>query len=232
MNKSYSIHHICSFIVKNQLSGHSYSVPALCESLSKNINIHFHTTGKSNLIFNPSFEVHEYKIDPFLNSILSSKKFKSGLKKIINNGDIIHNHQLWRMPNIYPLLIKKNKDIKIIISPRGALSKDALSISRYKKYIFKRFFGQNKMLSNCDAFHATSLKEKDEIRSLGYKQPIAVIPEGIDIPKEKKTNFTREKTKFLYSFFSLLIKNRYVAFSIAHEYELYHHHLLIFLNLI
>jgi len=72
MNKSYSIHHICSFIVKNQLSGHSYSVPALCESLSKNINIHFHTTGKSNLIFNPSFEVHEYKIDPFLNSILSS----------------------------------------------------------------------------------------------------------------------------------------------------------------
>ena len=101
MNNSYSIHHICSFMVKNQLSGHSYSVPALCESLSKNMSIQFHTTGKSSLLFSPSFQTHEYKVDRFLNSILSSKDFKSGLKKIINDGDIIHNHQLWRMPNIY-----------------------------------------------------------------------------------------------------------------------------------
>ena len=108
MNNSYSIHHICSFMVKNQLSGHSYSVPALCESLSKNMSIQFHTTGKSNLLFSPSFQTHEYKVDRFLSSILSSKDFKSGLKKTINNGDIIHSHQLWRMPNIYPLLIRKN----------------------------------------------------------------------------------------------------------------------------
>lgn len=199
MNSSYSIHHICSFMMENQLSGHSYSVPALCESLSKIVDIQFHTTGKSNLLFNPSFQTHEYKVDPFLGSILSSKDFKSGLKKTIKNGDIIHNHQLWRMPNIYPLLIKKNKDIKIIISPRGSLSKDALNISKYKKYIFKKIFGQNRMLSNCDAFHATSVKEKDEIRALGYKQPIAIIPNGVNIPLNKKIRFkTKDTTKFLY----------------------------------
>ena len=199
MNNSYSIHHICSFIAKNQLSGHSYSVPALCESLSKNMNIQFHTTGKSNFIFNPSFKTHEYKVDPFLSSILSSQDFKSGLKKTINNGDIIHSHQLWRMPNIYPLLIKKSKDIKIIISPRGTLSKDALNISKYKKYIFKKIFQQNKMLLNCDVFHATSIKEKNEIRLLGYKQPIAIIPNGVNIPSKKKINFkSKNNTKFLY----------------------------------
>ena len=199
MNNSYSIHHICSFMVRNQLSGHSYSVPALCESLSKNMSIQFHTTGKSNLLFSPSFQTHEYKVDRFLSSILSSKDFKSGLKKTINNGDIIHSHQLWRMPNIYPLLIRKNKNIRIIISPRGALAKENLNISKYKKYIFNKIFGQNKMLSNCDAFHATSIKEKNEIRALGYRQPIAIIPNGVHIPLKKKVDFnSKNNIKFLY----------------------------------
>ena len=130
-----------------------------------------------------------------LKSILSSQKFKSGLKKLTTDGDIIHSHGLWRMPHIYSLSVKKRKNIKIVNSPKGSFAKEALSVSRYKKILFNIFSNQNKMLSNCDAFHATSLKEKDEIRSLGYKQPIAVIPEGIDIPKEKKTNFTREKAK-------------------------------------
>ena len=198
MIDSFSVHHIAPFIVKRQLSGHSYAVPALCEAVSNNIDTHLHTAGKSNLVFKPSFKVHEYRIDFMLKSILSSQKFKSGLKKLTTDGDIIHTHGLWRMPHIYSLSVKKRKNIKIVNSPKGSFAKEALSVSRYKKILFNIFSNQNKMLSNCDAFHATSLKEKDEIRSLGYKQPIAVIPEGIDIPKEKKTNFTREKTKFLY----------------------------------
>jgi len=198
MNSLYSIHHICSFMVENQLSGHSYSVPALCESLSKNIDIQFHTTGKSHLTFNPSFKIHEYKVDPFLGSILSSKDFKTGLKKTVKNGNIIHNHGLWRMPNLYPLAIKKEKNIKIIVSPRGSLSQAALNISKYKKNIFNTFFRQNDLLKECDSFHATSLKEKDEIRELGFKQPIAIIPNGIDIPSCTKKTFSKNKIKFLF----------------------------------
>jgi len=198
MNNSYSIHHTCSFIVKNQLSGHSYSVPALCESMAKKIDTHLHVTKPSNLIFNQSFTVHEYQLNPFLKLVLSSKEFKSNLKTIVKDGDIIHNHGLWRMPNIYPLFAKKNNDIKIIVSPRGSLSRDALNISKYKKYLFKNICGQNKLLRECDGFHATSIKEKDEIRTLGYKQPIAIIPNGIDIPSLYKDNFNKEKTKFLY----------------------------------
>ena len=198
MNNLYSIHHTCSFIVKNQLSGHSYSVPALCESMAKKIDTHLHVTKPSNLIFNQSFTIHEYQIDPFLKLVLSSKEFKSNLKKIVKDGDIIHNHGLWRMPNIYPLFAKENNDIKIIVSPRGSLSKDALNISKYKKYFFKKICGQDKLLRRCDGFHATSIKEKNEIRTLEYKQPIAVIPNGIDIPSSYKENFNKEKTKFLY----------------------------------
>jgi len=78
------------------------------------------------------------------------------------------------------------------------MSKEALQVSEKKKLIFNKLSNQNNMLSSCDAFHATSNKEKNEIRSLGYKQPIAVIKNGVDIPILKKTNFSKEKTKFLY----------------------------------
>ncbi len=198
MNKSFSVHHICSFIAKNQLSGHSYSVPALCESMSGEIDTHLHTTEPSNLVFNPSFKVHQYPTNPILKPILSSRKFKSDLKKIVRRRDIIHNHGLWRMPNIYPLLAKKESSAKIVISPRGSLSQNALSISKYKKYIFSTFFKQNKLLKKCDSFHATSIREKDEIRTLGYRQPIAIIPNGIEIPSQAKDNFSKDKIKFLF----------------------------------
>ena len=64
----------------------SYAVPALCEAVSNNIDTHLHTAGKSNLVFKPSFKVHEYRIDFMLKSILSSQKFKSGLKKLTNDA--------------------------------------------------------------------------------------------------------------------------------------------------
>ena len=204
MNSTYSIHHICPFIAKNQLGGHSYSVPALCESISEKIDTHLHVTNSelndvaNNLIFDPSFIVHEYKTNPLLKPILSSKKFKSNLKKIVKDGDIIHNHGLWRMPNIYPLLAKEDNHITIIVSPKGSLSKAALNISKCKKYIFKNISRQNELLKKCDSFHATSIKEKNEIRILGYKQPIAIIPNGIDIPSQYKNSFNENKTKFLY----------------------------------
>ena len=204
MNSSYSVHHICSFIAKKQLGGHSYSVPALCESLVEKIDTHLHVTNgelsdiSNNLVFNPSFTIHEYKTNPLLKSILSSKTFKSNLKKIVKDGDIIHNHGLWRMPNIYPLLAKEDNDIKIIVSPRGSLSQAALNISKYKKYFFKNIFRQNELLKKCDGFHATSIKEKNEIRILGYKQPIAIISNGINMPSQYKKSFNKNRTKFLY----------------------------------
>tara|TARA_Y100000768_G_C23953489_1_gene671486 strand:+ start:613 stop:1764 length:1152 start_codon:yes stop_codon:yes gene_type:complete len=193
-----SIHHVCSFIFKKQLSGHSYSVPALCESISKIRDTHLHVTKPNNLLFNPSFTLHEYDINTNLKPILSSKDFKLGLNSIVKDGDIIHNHGLWRMPNIYTLLTRINKDVKLVISPRGSLSIEALKISKTKKFIFSNLFRQKELLNRCDAFHATSIKEKDEIRNLGLKQPIAIIPNGIDLPISLERKFNRNKIKFLF----------------------------------
>ncbi len=181
------------------MSGHSYSVPALCEILSKKYNISLLISSHSNLNFKPSFEIFSY-LPKFLEKpVLGSKSFFKKLDFITSEGDIIHNHGLWRMHNIYTYKIKKNKNVKVVISPRGSLSKEALKISSLKKKIFNFLSNHKKALENCDAFHATSKKEKNEIRELGFKQPIAIIPNGVDIPFEKKNSFRmKDSRNFLY----------------------------------
>ncbi|MEM6479963.1 MAG: glycosyltransferase, partial [Pseudomonadota bacterium] len=47
--------------------------------------------------------------------------------------------------------------------------------------------GQGRALSSARCFHATSEAEADDIRRAGLKAPIAIIPNGIDIPPGEPT---------------------------------------------
>jgi glycosyltransferase involved in cell wall biosynthesis len=49
-----------------------------------------------------------------------------------------------------------------------------------KKFVW--YLYQKKDLQNCIAFCVTSNQEAESIRKLGFKQPIAVIPNGVDLP--------------------------------------------------
>ncbi len=97
------------------------------------------------------------------------------------NIDLIHNHSLWMMPNVYPGPISRATGVPLILSPRGTLSRWAMqSGSLVKKFFWPLV--QRPVLKNTACFHATAYSEYDDIRRLGFRQPIAVIPNGIDIP--------------------------------------------------
>jgi len=44
--------------------------------------------------------------------------------------------------------------------------------------------GQERVLKKTDFFHATSESEYKDIRRLGYGQPVAIIPNGVDLPDD------------------------------------------------
>ena len=69
-----------------------------------------------------------------------------------------------------------------MVSPRGMLSNWSLSNGRLKKMIAWRLF-QHRDLQSADAFHATGDQEAEDIRVLGFRQPIAVIPNGVMLPE-------------------------------------------------
>ncbi|SUS07994.1 Glycosyl transferase, group 1 (fragment) [uncultured Defluviicoccus sp.] len=57
-----------------------------------------------------------------------------------------------------------------------------MNMSRSKKRIAWWLLGQRLTLTRADCFHATAESEYEDIRRLGFRQPVAIIPNGIDIP--------------------------------------------------
>jgi glycosyltransferase involved in cell wall biosynthesis len=58
----------------------------------------------------------------------------------------------------------------------------AINNSKWKKKLAWMLY-QKRDLQRATAFHATAQSEAESIRRLGFKQPIAVIPNGVELPK-------------------------------------------------
>jgi glycosyltransferase involved in cell wall biosynthesis len=95
--------------------------------------------------------------------------------------DIVHNNGLWMMPNIYPGWVTRGSGAALVVSPRGTFSRFAMNRSRHVKKLFWHSL-QKRALANTALFHATADHEYADIRRMGFRQPVAVIPNGIDLP--------------------------------------------------
>lgn len=108
--------------------------------------------------------------------------FKKGLKPFIlyEKFDVLHGHGIWQMPVHQMAKLAIDRKIPYIISPRGMLEPWALNAGKWKKKFAMALY-QRKDLYSSACIHATSQMEADNIRKLGFRNPIAIIPNGIDI---------------------------------------------------
>ena len=189
-------------------SGPSYSVPALCHGLKANgCDVSLHFLGDTP-VREFTYSVTAYPTRSFPHPRLGrSPEMLQGLKIACRGADIIHNNSLWMMPNVYPALAKRGTRCRLVMQPRGTLSEYALSISRWKKRLIG-WWGQYSAMKVTDMWVATAESEYDDIRRLGYRQPVCVLPNGVDLPEiggplqscsDGKTgkNFTRRRMFFI-----------------------------------
>ncbi len=108
-----------------------------------------------------------------------SFKIAAAINRMSKNVDIIHGHGLWLPTNWATGYYAKRHNTPFVITTRGALNPNALSHSIWKKKLAGLLF-DNRNLHNAYCIHATSLDEYKAIRSYGLKNPVAVIPNGID----------------------------------------------------
>lgn len=93
---------------------------------------------------------------------------------------IIHNHGVWMGANHWSTALAKKYGIPVVIQPRGMLEPWALAHNSPKKKIALALY-QRRDLEEADAFIATSSEESHNLRSFGLRQPIAMIPNGVDL---------------------------------------------------
>jgi len=188
----YKIRHLSNNLILEN-GGPTYSISNLClslEQLGNNVKIYSieNRKGTHQNIFpfklfknNLNLKIG-FSYDFILNLISDSRK---------GEIDLIHSHELWTLPNVVPFFSKKFYQLPWVLSPRGTFTKYSLESGSNLKRIYWPLI-QKPSLKYVSAFHATSELEYEDIRRLGFKQPIAIIPNGIKIPSvfsklDKKT---------------------------------------------
>jgi glycosyltransferase involved in cell wall biosynthesis len=171
--------------------GPSYSVPRLCEALSAKAEIALLSLlGDGMAPFDrasSAWSDRRFEQDfarlPVVRALRMSSTLHRAIRDMAPATSIIHSHGLWLMPGIYAARAAKGSGRPCVISPRGMLSPVALSFSRRKKWAFWRLL-QQQALRRAACLHATSEAEFRDIRAMGLANPVAVIPNGVDIPAE------------------------------------------------
>ena len=167
--------------IQEQASGPTQSVPALCQALFQlGEAVELHAT----LGHPPAghrYPAWEHGRTKFLKPLWISPSFRRNLEERADRVDIIHSHGLWIMPFIYPGWACAGRRCKLVISPRGTLRPVAMAQSRFKKAMIW-WLWQKKVVKQAACLHATCDAEAQEMRRLGLTQPIAVIPNGVELP--------------------------------------------------
>ena len=94
--------------------------------------------------------------------------------------EIIHDHGIWLPVNHIVAKLAAKHNIMRVVHTRGMLEPMALSFRASKKKIAWKIY-QERNLESAALFFATSQVEADNLRKLDFAQPIAVIPNGVDM---------------------------------------------------
>lgn len=145
------------------------------------------TIGSDDVIGNDNFiiAVDNDAQNPFV----YSKNFRDRLR-YGKQYDIYHANGLWTYPTHVTAEWAKKNDKPYIIAPHGMLYPAGLGSKPWKKKLALALF-QRRDLKNATAIQATCQQEAEYIEALGFKRPIEIVPNCLDIkliPIREKEN--------------------------------------------
>lgn len=171
------------------LGGPARTVPALCRAMAQeSVEVELITIseGHEEAFQDKSFE--EFKLTRITTRTNRyapwswRRQFKETLAGSTTAQDVVlYDAGLWLPQNHYVTGFARTRELPLMISPRGMLSKQALEVSKWKKRLAWSAY-QKSDLQVARALHVTSEAEAEDCRDRGLTQPIAVVPNGIDIP--------------------------------------------------
>lgn len=193
--KQFKILH-CLDYIDLSMGGPSRSVPSLCLALknegiesvvlshdSKNANVaDLRDAGINYLLKEPPKGVWNRVFD---------KEYVNGFSL---NETIVHLQHIWSTPIHYMAKRCRKEGVSYLISPRGSLEPWPMHQKKLKKDLSMMLY-QKEDLAKAFCIHATATSERDNIRALGFKNPIAVIPNGINVKSLPLKDFEKHDKK-------------------------------------
>lgn len=135
--------------------------------------------------------------DPFL---VLGKDLSFSLARRVGDAakhfEIVHSHGLWNPINIATGYVVPRKRAMLVCSPHGTLTRWALNHSKYKKRALWPL--QRQVLARANLIHVTSESELLDVRRMGFSNPVAIIPIGIDFPQLIESGCSEQRRTLLF----------------------------------
>ncbi|MCB9721657.1 MAG: glycosyltransferase [Candidatus Omnitrophica bacterium] len=180
--------------LSHESGGLYYSVSSLCKAVLKQ-NAGISVFGPLNAcdhdalsIWNP-VPVFAYRT---YGPLRSSNKLRHLLRK--QDPDLIHQHGIWLDDQWAALQWQKRTKRPVVISPRGMLDPWAVRNSAWKKKLAGTLFA-NESLQKANCIHALCESEAESIRAYGLNNPIAIIPNGVELPELDRSAIKAKRKK-------------------------------------
>lgn len=100
--------------------------------------------------------------------------------------DVLHVHGLWTYTSVVGMSWRRRTGRPTVIHPHGMLDVWALKNSRWKKQLAMLLF-EHRHLAGASCIRVLCHAEEEAVRALGFKNPVSVIPNGVDLPKGEKS---------------------------------------------
>jgi glycosyltransferase involved in cell wall biosynthesis len=187
-----------------QFGGPARSVPSLCLGLARqghSVNLVHLDFGKSySEVDLPKHENLHYHAIPVMMSMglrpVLIPGFRSRLEVLVQEKKdlVFHDNGIWLPYSGLVLQVAERSNARMITSTRGMLEPWAMEYGRIRKFLGWHLY-QKKRLAKNDVIHATSAEEALNIRKLGLKTHITVIPTGTVLPDLKPLKKPIRKAK-------------------------------------
>lgn len=182
--------------------GPSRTVPALCEAVARGggadvLLLTCVWRGRPNLLPDPrlveSFEIPDE--GPWRGNL--RRRFAAEIRRLcVERGvNVLHDHGQWLPTNMAAAAVGRRLRLPRINSPRGMLLPGASTYRRSLKRLAWHAYARRD-LAAAAAVHATADLERDELRRIGVRAPVVVVPNGLtlpaSVPEVPKQNDPRE----------------------------------------
>lgn len=175
--------------ISNEASGPSYSVVRLCESLIDAGTAVTPAALGCAPIDKPRACLRTFPLSIGPRRLGQSPAIAHWLDSEARSGRVavLHNHSLWILPNVYSGRTARKFNLQYVVAPRGTLSAWAKQSGSKVKKLFLNLV-QRPALGAVTCFHATAVHGFEDIRRMGFRKPVAIVPMGIDLqPLIEKT---------------------------------------------
>ena len=164
-------------------------MPNLCRALVNDTATGLHLLSQ-NRVHDPIVEISASPIDLHIAESQSTLALKLGwaFRRLlhqqiqIQRPDVLHDHGFWLPSNHYIAEAIRQYRIPLMIQPRGMLEPWAMNHKAWKKRLAWNLY-QRRDLESAAVLHATAEQEAESFRQLGLRPPIAIIPNGADLPE-------------------------------------------------